>query len=213
MIENIVRNIKFLMSKNNINNVTELARKTKIHQPTLHRLLAGDVQDPRYNNLKQLADFFKVNINDIVEKDLINQPKSAKTRSDLVPIVGSAQLGDNGFWTDMDYPIGCGDGFIQWPTQDKDAYALKCKGESMVPRIKSGEYVVVEPNHKYLSGDEVLIVTKDSRIMVKIYLYLRDSTYTLVSINENHPPIKLNADEIEKIHYVAGIAKESLKIE
>jgi phage repressor protein C with HTH and peptisase S24 domain len=33
----------------------------------------------------------------------------------------------------------------------------------MKPRIKDGEYVVVEPNHQYLPGDEVLIVTKDER--------------------------------------------------
>lgn len=214
MIDRIVNNLKFLMNEKGINNVTELARMTKIHQPTLHRLLAGEVKDPKYLNLKQLADYFNVSVADIVERDLTKGTlKTFKVEFNSVPIIGNAQLGDNGFWTEMEYPVGFGDGFIQWPTKDKDAYALKCKGESMMPRIKNGEYVVIEPNHTFMPGDEVLVVTKDSKVMVKTYLYSRDGLVTLMSINEEHPPIKIYDDEIEKIHYVAGIAKESLRIE
>lgn len=213
MIDRIVNNLKFLMNEKGINNVTELARMTKIHQPTLHRLLAGEVKDPKYLNLKQLADYFNVAVSDIVEKDLLNMPKPHKINFNSVPIVGNAQLGDNGFWVEMEYPIGFGDGAIQWPTQDKDAYALKCKGDSMMPRIKNGEYVVIEPNHGYISGDEVLVVTKDNKVMVKTYLYNRNSEITLMSVNEAHAPIRIDENEVDKIHYVAGIAKESLRIE
>ena len=49
--------------------------------------------------------------------------------------------------------------------------------------------------------------------MVKTYLYSRGGVVTFMSINEEHPPIKLDENEIEKIHYVAGIAKESLRCE
>lgn len=215
MIRNIVKNLRFLMQKNGIPSVTDLARKTKIHQPTLHRLLAGEVQDPKYSNLKQLADYFNVEVTDIVEKDLVNVPISPgrNLNSYLVPIIGTAQLGDNGFWAEIEPPLGINEGFIQWPTQDKDAYALKCIGELMAPRIKNSEYVIIEPNHKFLPGDEVFVITKDNGVMIKIYLYLRDRTLTLISINENHLPIKIAEDDVEKVHYVAGIAKESLKIE
>lgn len=215
MIDTIVNNLKLLMREKGIANVTELARITKIHQPTLHRLLAGEVKDPKYANLKQLADYFGVTVSDIVEKDMSNMPKVdiVSFKWAPVPIVGNAQLGDGGFWTDMEYPVGTGDGFIPWPTTDKDAYALKCKGDSMMPRIKNGEYVVIEPNHGYIPGDEVLVVTSDSKVMVKTYLYTRSGVVTLVSINEKHPPINIPENEISTIHYVAGIAKESLHSE
>lgn len=213
MIDNVIHNLKYLMSEKGILNVTELARLTKIHQPTLHRLLAGEVKDPKYINLKQLADYFGVVVSDLVEKDLSSIPTNHKIHFNSVPIVGNAQLGDGGFWTGMEYPVGTGDGFIYWPTTDKDAYALKCKGDSMMPRIKNGEYVVVEPNHRYIPGDEVLVVTADSKVMVKTYLYTRGGVATFISINEEHPPIKINESDIDRIHYVAGIAKESLRFD
>lgn len=209
----MIHNLKYLMSEKGILNVTELARLTKIHQPTLHRLLAGEVKDPKYINLKQLADYFGVVVSDLVEKDLSSIPTNHKIHFNSVPIVGNAQLGDGGFWTGMEYPVGTGDGFIYWPTTDKDAYALKCKGDSMMPRIKNGEYVVVEPNHRYIPGDEVLVVTADSKVMVKTYLYTRGGVATFISINEEHPPIKINESDIDRIHYVAGIAKESLRFD
>lgn len=213
MIETMISNLKYLMKKNNITNVTELARLVKIQQPTLHRLLSGDVKDPKYVNLKQLADYFSVSVSDLVETDLTQNIQKITLNFNSVPVLGNAQLGDGGYWTSMEYPIGAGDGFINWPTTDKDAYALKCKGDSMMPRIKNGEYVVIEPNHRFLPGDEVLVVTKDHKVMVKTYLYTRGGIVTFMSINEEHPPIKLEEEEIEKIHYVAGIAKESLRYE
>ena len=33
-----------------------------------------------------------------------------------IPVVGMAQLGDNGFWADIEYPVGHGDGYVDVPT-------------------------------------------------------------------------------------------------
>ncbi|MBW0450871.1 S24 family peptidase [Paraburkholderia phenoliruptrix] len=125
------------------------------------------------------------------------------------PVVGFAQLGDNGYWADIEYPVGYGDGFVACPTEDKDAYALRCIGDSMRPRIKDREFVVVEPNHLIEPGDEVLVKSKDGRVMVKEFLYERAGRVHLISVNEAHAPIALAKDEIEKMHYVGWIAKPS----
>ncbi|MTD32610.1 XRE family transcriptional regulator [Paludibacterium denitrificans] len=124
-----------------------------------------------------------------------------------VPVVGHAQLGDNGNWAELEYPVGSGEGFVEWPTKDSNSYALRCMGNSMTPRIKQGEFVVVEPNTSYMNGDEVMVKSIDGRVMVKQFLYERDGTYCFVSINEDHPPIYINIENIEKIHFVAGIAR------
>src|SRR5574343_1279526 len=68
-----------------------------------------------------------------------------------IPVVGNAQLGDNGNWHDLDYPTGHGDGYINYPSKDDQAYALRCIGDSMRPRIKNGEFVIVEPNNEAIS--------------------------------------------------------------
>jgi len=137
------------------------------------------------------------------------RPKGLGKRKRLA-VVGMAQLGDNGFWADIEYPVGHGDGYIDWPTSDPDAYAIECSGDSMRPRIKHGEFVIIEPNHPIQPGEEVMVKSKDGRVMVKELAYKAAGRYTLLSVNEAHGKITLHEDEIEKIHYVAGIAKASM---
>lgn len=127
-----------------------------------------------------------------------------------IPVVGMAQLGDNGFWADIEYPVGHGDGYLDFPSQDKDAYGLRCKGDSMMPRIRDGEFVVVEPNRPVEPGDEVLVKSTDGRVMVKIFLYSRLGRCHFMSVNQEHAPVIITAEDIEKMHYVAAIVKQSM---
>lgn len=124
-----------------------------------------------------------------------------------VPVVGTAQLGDDGHWVEMDYPVGHGDGYLDFITSDTNAYALRCKGDSMAPRIKDGEFVVVEPNTAPHPGDEVMVKSEDGRVMVKELLYVRDGVVHLASINAAHGRIAIPVDDIAAMHLVAGIVK------
>jgi phage repressor protein C with HTH and peptisase S24 domain len=127
-----------------------------------------------------------------------------------VPIVGIAQLGDNGHWCELEYPVGYGDGHISYPTRDRNAYALRCVGDSMKPRIRDGEFVIVEPNSEAQPGDEVLVKAVDGRVMVKTLLYERDGKVHLLSVNEAHPPQALERTAIALIHPIAAIVKTAL---
>lgn len=128
--------------------------------------------------------------------------------SSLVPVVGAAQLGDNGHWHDMEYPVGHGDGYIKYSVRDKNAYALRCIGDSMKPRIRNGEFVIVEPNYEAQPGDDVMLKSLDGRVMVKTYLYTRDDRVHLMSINEAHAPQSFALSEVDKMHPIAGIANK-----
>lgn len=137
-------------------------------------------------------------------------PPYISTRSSQVPVVGTAQLGDSGYWDELQHPPGQGDGFIEYPTRDRNAYALRVKGDSMRPRIRPGEFVIVEPNSVPEPGDEVLVRTRDGRSMVKLFSSRRNGLVELRSVNEDHPPITLEERDIELMHYVGGIAKDGL---
>lgn len=126
-----------------------------------------------------------------------------------VPVVGNAQLGDDGFWADLEYPVGHGDGYVDFPSRDPHAYALRCKGDSMRPRIQPGEFVIVEPGHPYEPGDDVLVKSKDGRVMVKRFLYSTPGRLYLVSVNDAHEPISFNDEEVEKVHFVRAIVRPS----
>lgn len=127
-----------------------------------------------------------------------------------VPVVGTAQLGDDGHYEALDYPTGHGDGFVTYPTRDANAYALRVKGDSMRPRIKPGEFVLIEPNTTPEPGDEVLVKTTDGRAMVKVLDFRRNGVVQLSSINEEHRPITLEESQVERLHYVAAILKATL---
>ena len=126
-----------------------------------------------------------------------------------IPVVGTAQLGDDGYWAEMSYPTGHGDGFVEFYCRDDNAYAVRCRGSSMMPRIRDGEFVVLETKVSPIPGDDVLVKHIDGRVMVKRYLYERDGMIHLMSINEAYPPHAFQRSEVELFHKVCGIATSS----
>ncbi|MGJ7508700.1 S24 family peptidase [Variovorax sp. GT1P44] len=139
-----------------------------------------------------------------------------QTAQRYVPVVGTARLGDDGHYYELEYPVGHGDGFLKYPSNDKNAYAVRCRGESMSPRIRHGEFAIIEPNHVVVPGDEVLVKSQDGRVMIKVLAYARDGLVHLDSINNNHqifPRISLAEEDIAAMHYVAATAKSALWFE
>lgn len=130
-------------------------------------------------------------------------------REGVVPVVGIAKLGIDGFFEELDFPVGHGDGYLLIRSDDPNAYGLRVVGDSMHPRIKNGEYVLVEPNKPFHSGDEVMVKTADGQAMIKEFLYLRDGMYRFDSVNQSHPPIHIAQDQVLRIHLVGGILKSS----
>lgn len=131
------------------------------------------------------------------------------TKEGVVPVVGTAKLGMDGYFEALDFPVGHGDGYLHIYSDDPNAYGLRVIGDSMHPRIKSGEYVLIEPNKIYITGDEVMVQTHDGRSMIKEFIYLRDGVYRFDSVNQDHSPLHLNQNEVSKVHLVGGILKSS----
>jgi transcriptional regulator with XRE-family HTH domain len=131
------------------------------------------------------------------------------TKEGVVPVVGTAKLGMDGFFEALDFPVGHGDGYLHIYSDDPNAYGLRVIGDSMHPRIKSGEYVLIEPNKVFITGDEVMVQTQDGRSMIKEFIYLRDGVYRFDSVNQDHSPLHLDQNDVSKVHLVGGILKSS----
>jgi len=144
-----------------------------------------------------------------LSNDEWTQPKQLSTSYTEAPVVGTAQLGPEGYWEAMDYPVGYGDGHIAVPSDDPNAYALRVRGDSMTPAIRDGWFVVVEPNSPVCPGEYVLIVTTDGQSMIKELLWERGDRVSLMSVNEEFGRLTLSREEIETIHHVAFIAPPS----
>ena len=126
-----------------------------------------------------------------------------------VKIVGTAQLGTEGYWTEL----SPSDGHVDIPTKDKDAYALRLRGDSMSPAIRSGWVAVCEPNSQLIPGEYVHIKLKgvdgEGESMVKELLYANDEEVSVMSINDAFGRRTLALADIEYIHPVPFIVAPS----
>jgi phage repressor protein C with HTH and peptisase S24 domain len=198
--------------------VKQIADECGIEVQAVYQWLSGETKNPKAMYLIPAAKLIGVHFDwlargrgpKILEPVNNVEPDEIGLTESQIPVVGTAQLGDEGYWTELQYPTGHGEGFVRYPTRDKNAYALRVKGDSMRPRIKPGEFVVVEPNHPVAPGDEVLVTTTDGRSMVKVLGSNRAGMVELLSINDDHRPITLEQRQVEKMHYVGGIIKAGL---
>lgn len=119
-----------------------------------------------------------------------------------IDIVGTAQLGPEGHWTGLDHTAG----WVETYSRDANAYALRLKGDSMAPAIRSGWVAVCEPGHRLVAGEYVMVTTNDGESMVKELLFETEEGVSLMSINAAYGERRTIAwDDIATIHYVGAI--------
>lgn len=121
-----------------------------------------------------------------------------------VPIVGNTTGGTGGYWEELGYPTGFGDGFLDIPSSDPNAYGLRVRGNSMSPRMYEGEVILVEPGRQCSPGDDVVVRTAEGQVMVKVFISRRNGQITLGSIS-NDERLVFTADQIQHMHFVAGV--------
>lgn len=182
-----------------------------VSQTTIWKLMNGKTSSNR--KLYQIADYLQINLDWLVSgtgEMEAHQSKNeieyiGRLKEGTILVKGEAIMGaDGAFQMDEDF-----NGRLKFYSDDPNAFALKVKGDSMFPRINSGEFVVIEPNIVPCSGDEVLVRTKDGRNMIKKLEFHRDFMYRFTSINQDHPPLTLDENQVDKIMFVSAIVKSS----
>lgn len=122
-----------------------------------------------------------------------------------IKIVGTAQMGPEGYW----YALDEADGYVEVPSRDPGAYALRLRGDSMSPAIRSGWIAVCEPNERLVPGEYVMIRLHDGQSMVKELLYANDVEVSVMSVNAAYGRRTIPVEEIEHVHYVGTIVAPS----
>lgn len=128
------------------------------------------------------------------------EPALELKKSRRVPITGSVRGGPDGYLV-QDNGL---DGWVEYWTGDPRAYALRVKGDSMHPRYRAGEYVVITPSIEAQSGRDVVVKLHDGNCLLKQLNWMREDEIQFVSINNGYEPMTIGRDEIECIERVAG---------
>lgn len=213
-LETLADRIKYARTEKGMTQST-LATKSGLKQSDISKLEIGTMKST--TAIVKMANALGCSVSWLDSGKGDPWPSSSNGFGDIklkAPILGSAKLGDEEcYFSELEYPTGIGDGYIIWPTKDPDAYSLRCKGNSMLPRIRHGEFVVIEPNHPIIPGDEVVVRDTKGRVMVKQFTYDQNGMFYFSSVNQTYAPFGIPKEEIKLIHYVAGIAKASLLVE
>jgi phage repressor protein C with HTH and peptisase S24 domain len=117
-----------------------------------------------------------------------------------VPLLGFAQAGAGGYFTDGGFPAGKGWDEVGLPSvNDEHAYGLEISGDSMKPAYRDGDVIVVSPGAQIRKGDRVVVKTNDGEVMVKELKRRTAKTLELSSLNPNHVDRVLAATDVEWI--------------
>ncbi|HTH17260.1 MAG TPA: helix-turn-helix transcriptional regulator [Magnetospirillum sp.] len=114
-----------------------------------------------------------------------------------LPLIGSAQAGDRGYFDDAGYPVGGSWDEIPFPeVSDPHAYALEVSGDSMEPLYRDGDRIIVSPAASVRRGDRVVVRTNEGEVMVKQLVRQTAKRIELASLNPAHQGRSLATEEV-----------------
>lgn len=118
------------------------------------------VKVPRMGTIQILANYFNVDISDLVdEKDEIYNSKSVK-----IPVLGTVVAG---------IPLEAVENIIDYEeisvemARQGEYFALQVKGDSMEPKISAGDVVIVRKQEDIDSGDIAIVLVNGDEATIK----------------------------------------------
>jgi phage repressor protein C with HTH and peptisase S24 domain len=193
-----------------------LAKKSGVPQPTLSALETRDSDRSSYAEQliralpaeKVSHDWIRTGRGSVAARDPQVEYAGRPSAVRAVPVVGTAKMGDQGYYDELSPVPGAGDGYIDIHTRDQNAYALRLRGDSMSPAIRDGWYVVIEPNAAPAVGEYVLLKMRDGRKMIKELLYQRVDSVAVISVNGGER-LTIMLDELEGLQAVGAVVPPS----
>ncbi len=155
-------NLKILMSLAKIN-ASELARRTGIAQPIIHRLSTGQNTNPKLGTIKPIARYFMCSVSQLLgEEPLPNDQTFVRTSAEhrgwnRVPLISWK---DATTWpkTLAEYKNTNNAIYISTDANvSKLAYSLVIKGCAMEPLFPEGTTIIVEPKRQPSDRDFVVV--------------------------------------------------------
>jgi SOS-response transcriptional repressor, lexA len=172
---------------------SEIAKRINVSPQTFNTWIQGKAI-PRMGKIQLLADYFKIEKSDLIEeKSNITISQGIK-----IPVLGSVPAG---------VPITAVEDILDyeeipqlWANQG-EFFALKIKGDSMEPRMQSGDVVIVRQQSSADSGDTVIVLINGDEATCK-KLEKTSNGIMLISTNTKYSPMFFSHEEINELPVV-----------
>lgn len=163
----------------------------------------------------KLAEVLEINVSDFsptLASQLANAPvtqvKTTIRKQSFVPVRGTAQMGSNGYWHEYDGQGDSGEGYLEVHNAKSKMYAIRAVGTSMFPAIRSGWFVVFDPDREPMAGEYVHVILKDGQNMIKEFISNQHGILTLMSVN-GMERLSFNISDVEVLNAFTEIQPPS----
>ena len=177
-----------------------LARRAGLDATTFNKSkrasAANRLRWPSTESIAKVLEATTTSLDDFL--GLVNS--SAPPKKHTVPLIGMAQAGAGGFFTDGGFPVGEGWDEIAFPDAGlAHSWALEISGDSMLPVYRDGDIVVVNPEAPVRRGDRVVVKTTEGEVLAKELRRQTGKTLELRSLNPSHEDRALSMEQVEWI--------------
>lgn len=181
----------YIMKRREIANAAELSRMTGLTQVAIRNYMRG-IKVPNAQALVKLSRA----LNTTADYLLTGSP----IRPDRLPLLSKIPGGSPIAFTDGEYPVGFGEEFVdRGDITDPNAFALIVEGDSMSPRINSGDIVIISPNTPVISRSIAAVTIRNEEHTLKRVILLDNGKVLLQPENENYDPLVLDKDDVKFI--------------
>lgn len=187
-------NLKALMGEMGISE-SELARRTGVGQPVVHRIASGETDNPKAATLSPLANFFAISISQLIGDEPL--PKGR--------IPGTYNPGIHG-WKQI--PLLGWEQSLEWPnlknqpdlTQSissdlllsEHAFALKVSDNTMEPRFPEGTLLIIDPEVKATNRDFAVVHIEGQKTPTFKQILMDGTVFYLKPLNPDFKPFPLD---------------------
>ncbi len=135
---------------------------------------------------------------------------SGATTLKPIPLINKVAAGYPADFTDLDYPVGVADSYVMVPdVADAQAFAITVCGESMVPRFREGDILVISPAAPVEGGDFCFVRIDSGGQTSTTFkqVFFDDGNVRLVALNPAFQP------QVYKREEVSGIFRAVRRVE
>ena len=183
--------ISYIMKRRGIANAAELSRMTGLTQVAIRNYMRG-IKVPNAQALVKLSRALKTTSDYLLTGTPI--------RPNRLPLLSRIPGGSPVAFTDGEYPAGFGEEYVdRGDITDPNAFALIVEGDSMTPRINSGDIVIISPNSPINSRSIAAVAIHNEEQTLKRVIFLENDKVLLQPENENYDPLVIEKDKIKFI--------------
>lgn len=188
----MAKNIRYYMEKNSLSQ-TDICNTLGIKMPTFSDWVNAKTY-PRIDKIELMANYFGISKSDLVEDHSSFNESHPRLKGVSIPVYGRVAAGVP---IEMIEDIIDTEEITEEMARTGEFFALQIHGDSMEPRMKEGDVVIVRKQEDAESGETVIATVNGTDATCKRLRKYRDGI-ELIPTNPSYEPMFFSNKEVEE---------------